>query len=109
MCSLAVLYVNHYLRLLNALYICDNYGRRISNILAASLSVITVLATTFSVNWYMYAGLRFLTGIASFAAYEAGFVFAMEIVGEKYRSQFGFSIFFLFEFGICMLSPMRRV
>ena len=77
--------------------------------MAAILSVVTVLATTFSVNWYMYAVSRFLTGIASFAAYEAGFVFAMEVMGEKHRSQFGFSIFFLFEFGICMLSPMQRV
>ncbi|XP_022093044.1 solute carrier family 22 member 13-like [Acanthaster planci] len=64
----------------------DWIGRKKVVIIGQLLWVTCLVATTFSVNIYMYMALRFITGFGNLAAYVSLYVLVLEVVGKSWRT-----------------------
>lgn len=66
-------------------YISDRYGRRTFLTLATTLSGISGLIHSFSVNYWMFLAFEFLDATMAAGIYSAGFILGMETAGMKNR------------------------
>ncbi|XP_026667654.1 solute carrier family 22 member 21-like isoform X2 [Ceratina calcarata] len=77
--------VGQFVGLIFAGYISDRYGRRTILTLTTSLSGISGLIHSFSVNYWMFLVFEFIDATASAGIYSAGFILGMEMAGVKGR------------------------
>ncbi|XP_018362951.1 PREDICTED: organic cation transporter protein-like isoform X2 [Trachymyrmex cornetzi] len=66
-------------------YISDRYGRRTILMVATSLSGISGLIQSFSVNYWMFLTFEFVNATIVAGIYSAGFILGMETMGVKNR------------------------
>ncbi|XP_038076486.1 organic cation transporter protein-like [Patiria miniata] len=64
----------------------DWIGRKKVIIIGQCLWVAGVLATTFSVNIYMYMAVRFISGFGNIASYVGLYVLVLEVIGKSWRT-----------------------
>ncbi|KAL0104135.1 hypothetical protein PUN28_017089 [Cardiocondyla obscurior] len=77
--------IGQFVGLMFAGYISDRYGRRIFLTLTTSLSGVSGLIHSFSVNYWMFLAFEFLDATIAAGIYSAGFILGMETVGVKNR------------------------
>ena len=70
----------------------DNYGRRLTVAIGGGCCTISSLIAVYSINWYMFAVLRFFIGFFANISYVSCFVFVMEVCGPKVRGPVGLSM-----------------
>ncbi|XP_029034446.1 solute carrier family 22 member 21-like isoform X1 [Osmia bicornis bicornis] len=77
--------VGQFVGLIFAGYISDRYGRRTVLTLITSLSGISGLIHSFSVNYWMFLAFEFIDATVAAGIYSAGFILGMEMAGVKGR------------------------
>ncbi|XP_076385126.1 solute carrier family 22 member 21 isoform X1 [Megachile rotundata] len=77
--------VGQFVGLIFAGYISDRYGRRTILTLTTSLSGISGLIHSFSVNYWMFLAFEFIDATVAAGIYSAGFILGMEMAGVKGR------------------------
>ncbi|EFN82259.1 Solute carrier family 22 member 21 [Harpegnathos saltator] len=77
--------VGQFVGLIFAGYISDRYGRRTILTLATSLSGLSGMIHSYSVNYWMFLAFEFLDATAASGIYSAGFILGMEMAGVKNR------------------------
>ncbi|XP_036139515.1 solute carrier family 22 member 21 isoform X2 [Monomorium pharaonis] len=77
--------VGQFVGLMFAGYISDRFGRRTFLTLSTSLSGVSGLIQSFSVNYWMFLAFEFLDAVMAAGIYSAGFILATETLGMKNR------------------------
>ncbi|KAG0469622.1 hypothetical protein HPP92_016322 [Vanilla planifolia] len=86
-------------------HLSDSFlGRKGSLTIVCVLNAITGLLTSLSQTYWVYAGLRFLTGFGTGGVGLCAFVLATEPIGPSKRGVAGMSTFYFFSGGIAILS-----
>lgn len=62
-----------------------SYGRRNAFIFSSFITVALMVASPFSPNYWVYAGLRFVIGMSSGGVLVVGIVIVLEVVGPQHR------------------------
>lgn len=87
-------------------FISDNYGRKTALLMGQTVVILAVGATRFAWSWWWIALTRFLYGMFGHVCYLAMFVYIMEVIGPKTRSQAGIHVQSFFAIGYTLLSPL---
>ncbi|XP_013396312.1 organic cation transporter protein [Lingula anatina] len=82
----------------------DWFGRKKTFYTAIMMVSLFGFIQSFSVNWYMFAALRFFNGVAIGGGIVIGFVWSVEFLGPKYRPILG--VFGAWPFGGCILTAI---
>ncbi|XP_011050377.1 PREDICTED: LOW QUALITY PROTEIN: solute carrier family 22 member 5-like [Acromyrmex echinatior] len=77
--------IGQFAGLMFAGYISDRYGRRTFLTVATSLSAVSGLIHSFSVNYWMFLAFEFLDASMAAGIYSAGFILGLETAGKKNR------------------------
>ncbi|XP_031365454.1 solute carrier family 22 member 21-like isoform X2 [Apis dorsata] len=77
--------IGQFVGLIFAGYISDRYGRRTILTLTTSLSGISGLIHSFSVNYWMFLAFEFIDATVAAGIYSAGFILGMEMAGVRGR------------------------
>ncbi|KAG5308113.1 S22A4 protein, partial [Acromyrmex insinuator] len=77
--------IGQFVGLMFAGYISDRYGRRTFLTVATSLSAVSGLIHSFSVNYWMFLAFEFLDASMAAGIYSAGFILGLETAGKKNR------------------------
>ncbi|XP_010931868.1 organic cation/carnitine transporter 4 [Elaeis guineensis] len=86
-------------------HLSDSFlGRKGSLTIVCILNTVFGLLTSMSPTYWIYAGLRFLTGFSTGGVGLCAFVLATEPVGPTKRGAAGMSTFYFFSSGIALLS-----
>ncbi|KYQ52637.1 Solute carrier family 22 member 21 [Trachymyrmex zeteki] len=93
--------IGQFVGLMFAGYISDRYGRRTFLTVATSLSGVSGLIHSFSVNYWMFLAFEFLDASMAAGIYSAGFILGLETAGKKNRV-FGSTI-------ICCMFAMGEI
>lgn len=83
---------------------CDKIGRKTVFVWSGLLQLILGASVAFATNYYVFITIRFLYGIFGSAAYNAGFVLTMELVGPSKRTICGVVFQIMFAVGIMLLA-----
>lgn len=84
-----------------------SYGRRNAFIFSSFITVALMVASPFSPNYWVYAGLRFVIGMSSGGVLVVGIVIVLEVVGPQHRDIAG--IFFLIKRTNALIFVIIRV
>lgn len=84
--------------------VSDRFGRRLCFFLTIALVLMTGIVVTLAKNVWLFIFLYFLQGVSQVGIYGCCFIFAMEIIGPKYRMGSGFLLHIVFSFGLIILA-----
>lgn len=85
--------------------LADNFGRKLPILFSASVVTVATFYSGWTDNWMIYMICRMLIAFCLIANLNA-FVMIIELVGPKYREQFGVLVQVAFAFGGFILSPI---
>ena len=72
--------------------LADKIGRKKTLIIGIVISSATILIQSFLKNFWAYAILRFITGVAAKSLFMIAFVISVEITSSKYSMELGILI-----------------
>ncbi|XP_018403845.1 PREDICTED: organic cation transporter protein-like [Cyphomyrmex costatus] len=96
-------HTGQFVGLMFAGYISDRFGRRTILTVATTLTGLSGLIQSFSVNYWMFLTFEFINASLAAGIYSAGFILGMETMGVKHRVLGGVIVSSMFSVGEILL------